>query len=647
MKTRLQTYLMTSLAIAAILSSFFFLGFFQTTQAILADSLYTEKGTSKDIIIIAIDDKSLQEIGRWPWDRKNFSMAIDKLKEAKVKLIGIDIAFFEPSNNNSDTALAESINKAGNVVTVVEYTKFSTKDDQIYGTEILRSSFITNANIGFVNLFTDSDGILRSSPARISGIENHMSFSLKIAELILGKKIDINENRFLINFYGKPGAYKYISFSDLVRDRVNIEELRDAIVLIGVTSPDFHDDHAVPISKARRMPGVEVNANAVQTLISGDFLQQQPGWSVTLIILIFAIATATIIYKLKIIFAIPLLFAIVITYVFAAIYAFDNGIILNIIYPILSVVIVFIALVIISYLTEELHKKQIKNAFGRYVSPAVLDEILKNPDLAKLGGVRKKLTIFFSDIRGFTSMSEKMEPEVLVDHLNDYLSTMCDIISKHRGVVDKYIGDAIMAFWGAPVDEPEHARLACETSLEMIMAMKDLQARWKANGLPEIKIGIGLNTGDAIVGNIGAEKRLDYTVIGDTVNSASRFEGLTKQYGVSIVISESVYEEVKDFFIVRELDIVKVVGKDKPVRVFELICRKGDETKELKEKLMEWNKALELYRTRKFKLAKDEFSAIAEKYNDEASRIFAARCEFMRANPPGRDWDGVFELKKK
>jgi adenylate cyclase len=276
----------------------------------------------------------------------------------------------------------------------------------------------------------------------------------------------------------------------------------------------------------------------------------------------------------------------------------------------------------------------------------LVKEIMKEPEQLKLGGDKKELTILFSDIRGFTSLSEKMKPEELVHLLNEYLSDMTKIIMEQRGLVDKFIGDAIMAFWGAPLKEKKHADLACESALGMKAKLEELNKKWSKEGLPYLKIGIGIHTGKAVVGNIGSEERFDYTAIGDDVNLSSRLEGVTKQYDVYILISEFTLNELSKEFIVRELDHVTVKGKNHPIKIYEVLGKEGKISKELLEIKEHFEEGLELYKKQKWD---DAIKAFHKSLNlgDKTSKIFIERCEEFKKNPPVKDWDGVWNLKEK
>lgn len=314
-------------------------------------------------------------------------------------------------------------------------------------------------------------------------------------------------------------------------------------------------------------------------------------------------------------------------------------------------VITFIPLIIFLFYThlekfrhaEEKAKKFIKGAFQQYVAPSIINEILRNPKKLKLGGEKKELTVMFSDIRNFTVLSEKLSPEQLVHFLNEYLTEMTKIILKNKGVVDKYIGDAIMAFWGAPVDEPEHAKLACKTAIEMMKKMSELKKKWKKEEKPDFNIGIGINTGEMVVGNMGSHQRFNYTVMGDNVNIGSRVEGLTKEYGVTTIVSEFTYEKTKKDFVFRELDLVKVKGKNIPIKIYEL-CKKGTK----KEFLDTFADGLRFYRQKQWDSAIQMFNkALQIVPNDKSSILYIQRCQDFQKFPPAEDWNGAYVMRHK
>jgi adenylate cyclase len=297
---------------------------------------------------------------------------------------------------------------------------------------------------------------------------------------------------------------------------------------------------------------------------------------------------------------------------------------------------------------EAKEKEIVKQAFRQYVTPALLDEILKDPSKLKLGGQKRTTTIMFSDIRGFTTISEALSPEELVQFLNIYLTQMTDIILEKHGTVDKYIGDAIMAFWNAPLDEPSHTMLACEAALANIEALRKLHLpySWAEKRLAAPRIGIGINTGEVVVGNVGSQQRFDYTALGDHVNLASRLEGLTKFYGVDIIVSDGVHALVKDKLFMRELDKVAVMGRKMPVTIYELV--KKPTGKEDVEFFNVWQQGIAKYRERDFVGAQRFFGKCNElRPMDKAAQIYLERCIHYRKHPPAKDWDGAFHATEK
>lgn len=648
LKNKLAKTLFVALIISSAVSLLMVAGFLGTWETKLSDALYSPSKTLDDIVIIAIDDDSLEELGLLPWPRSYYATVINQLNQSSV--IGIDIIFDLETSSENDKALADSIKNA-NVVLGMEYTSFTFIDDELFGGGLLKPNATLGTigqdfEAGFVNLYQDSDGVVRSFTPHITGIESHDHFSKVIVEAYTGVSQEFEQSRMLINYYAEPKGYNYISFSDIYFNRTNPAYFNGKIVLIGVTSPIEHDDYTIPISN-QDMPGVEIHANLVQSILTKDFIYYQDDISAIGIIFLFGIITGLLLFKYKIHIATTLLIIIAIIYVFVSIYIFDTGIIMKILYPILSIVIVSFALVVVYYRTEERSRKWITSIFGKYVSPVVIDNLIKNPELINLGGEKRNITIFFSDIRGFTSISEKLVPEELVYLLNEYLTEMTSIIITNDGLVDKYMGDAIMAFWGAPLEQPNHAEMACSSSLKMIVKLRELQKKWKKEGIPSLNIGIGLNSGDAIVGNMGSSSRFDYTAMGDNVNLASRMEGLNKIYGSNIIITEKTQKVIKNNFETRMLDAVKVKGKKKPIFIFELISAKDKLSKKQIDFIKSFETGLNLYFEKKWKPAIKSFEEALGIMDDMASNIFIKRCQEFIKKPPSQDWDGVWEFKTK
>ena len=647
LKNKLVKTLIVSIFISVIVALLMTAGFLDTYESMISDAFYTPSEPSSDIVIVAIDDESIQELGSWPLSRDHYAKVIDFLNQSKVEVIGIDITFSESTDNDSE--LANSL-KNNTVVLVMEYSSFSHINGELYGTSVLKPADTLGTpdvdfKTGFVNLYTDSDGVTRSFTPYISGIEDHDHFSVVVVEC-LGIPRSLGTSRRLINFYSEPGGYEYIPFSDVYNNDVEPSKFEGKIVLIGATAANLHDDAIVPISD-KAMPGVEVNANLVQSILMEDYLYYQDDVTAMGVIFLFALLAGLILFRFRIHIATVLLAVLAIAYIFFSIYMFDSGIIMNVLFPLLSITLIYITLVVTYFLTEEKSRKWITSVFGKYVSPVVIDNLIKNPDRIKLGGEKKNITVFFSDIRGFTSISEKLDPEDLVHLLNEYLTEMTTIIINDQGLVDKYMGDAIMAFWGAPLDQPNHAEMACSSSLEMMDKLRELKKKWEKEHVPSFDIGIGLNSGDAIVGNMGSFKRFDYTAMGDNVNLASRMEGLNKSYGTEILITEYTYKIVKDKFETRKLDAVRVKGKKKSILIFELISRKDELDKKHRDFVSLYETGLELYFKKEWKTAIKSFQEALKLVEDNASYVFITRCKEFLKNPPPSDWDGVWEMKTK
>ncbi len=377
-----------------------------------------------------------------------------------------------------------------------------------------------------------------------------------------------------INFVGSLFCFRDDDLYDVAEwGKEYAEQYSDTIFLVAMyyatgrgASKDTH------LSPYGEMSGIEHHAHAINTILNQSFMASTPEGVNIFIFLLVAIIIGFVQPKVKTWFAFVFIFLLVIAYTTVSLVLFSK---FNLVIPLPSIIIeqlmIFVAIIGFKILTEEANVKYIRNTFSKFVSKDVVDELLRHPEKIALGGAKREITIFFSDIRGFTTLSEALSPEELVKLLNEYLSTMTEIIIECKGTIDKYMGDAIMAFWGAPVDLEEHAYYACVASLIQMARLTELQASWKQRNLPSIDIGIGLNTGSAVVGNMGSSQRMDYTCMGDTINLGSRLEGSNKTYGTNIIISEYTYERVKDRVYARELDLVQVKGKTHPVRIYELI----------------------------------------------------------------------------
>jgi adenylate cyclase len=425
-----------------------------------------------------------------------------------------------------------------------------------------------------------------------------------------------------------------VSIVDILEGKADAALLRDRVVLIGNTAQGIGDMRVTPYG--RLFPGVEVRANIIESLLEGNVLHR-PDWMRYVDVagmMLIGIVMVGLLGRLGVAWAGILAAAMLAAYLFTATALFrSEGLWLNVVYPSLLIVLLFTSATLVHYFFAFSEKRYLKLAFQHYVPPAVVDGLVSGADRLRLGGEKRELTVLFSDIRGFTSMSEAMTPEDLVKLMNEYFTAMTDKVFEHRGSLDKYIGDAIMAIYGAPVAETRHASLACRTALEMLTVLDELKAKWQPLGLPAIDIGVGINTGPMIVGNMGSASRFNYTVVGDSVNLASRIETLNKTYGTNILVSEYTYEVVKDeFLFAREIDSVRVRGRTQPVRLYELMREERYKSLHwLEEYRAAYKEMREGERTRAYEL----FTALHAHSADAASGYHAKVCKY----PPRRQAD--------
>ncbi|MBI2058711.1 MAG: adenylate/guanylate cyclase domain-containing protein [Nitrospirae bacterium] len=456
------------------------------------------------------------------------------------------------------------------------------------------------------------------------------------------------EGRMLINYVGKAESFDHMSIADIVADRVKREDVEGKAVIVGATATGLYDLRVTPLDE--KFPGTEVHLNVISNILHNDYLKR-PHWYRLMdmgVIVLAGLVLGNILVRLSAVWGFVILIPLLTAYYIAIVQVFiRQGYWISMAYPMGCMVIVFLGVTVYRYVSEEKEKKKIKGAFQSYLDPAVVSKVTENPDMLKLGGERLEMTVLFSDVRDFTSISEKLTPEALVHLLNVYLSPMTDILFKHSGTLDKYMGDAIMAFYGAPIHYPDHAAKACDTALEMLQKLRELQAQWEKEGLPKINIGIGLNTGPMSVGNMGSNTRFNYTVMGDAVNLGSRLEGTNKNYGTQIIISESTYAQVKDNYIYRELDFVRVKGKKEPIRIYELLSKKDGATHTF-DFIGEFQKALGLYRAQQFEDAIKSFERVLkDRPEDKPSTIYIQRSQDLMKQPPPDPWDGVYVFTTK
>ena len=453
----------------------------------------------------------------------------------------------------------------------------------------------------------------------------------------------------LIPYRGHKGSFRYFSIVDVLNERVDPAELKGKIVLVGTTAPGLLDLRATPVDSV--YPGVEVHANMISGMLDGTFKQRPPYvlGAQFLLLLVSGLAMALLLPLLS-----PLVSTVTTIVVLAAVLAVnilvyhEGDLVLPLASGLVMILLLFMLNMAYGFFVEARGMRQITGLFGQYVPPELVDEMARNPERFNMAPREQELTVLFSDVRGFTTISESLTPEDLSAYVNEYLTSMSLVIrERHRGTLDKYMGDAIMAFWGAPVADPRHARNAVLAALDMQSEARALNAKFKARGWPTFRIGIGVNSGVMRVGDMGSKIRRAYTVMGDAVNIASRLEGITKQYGADIIIGEGTRRLISGF-VLRELDRVRVKGKDEPVAIFEPLGLEGQVDPARLDEIGLWNQALRLYRAQDWDTAELQLLNLRKRAPaSDRHELFIERIAHYRAQPPGPGWDGAWTFDTK
>ncbi|PYT51392.1 MAG: hypothetical protein DMG44_02720 [Acidobacteria bacterium] len=723
------------------------------------------------IVVIDIDQRAQEVLGRWPFSRTNFARTLDVLHDDGAKVVGFDITFSKPDRSAAPIralwAELEARRKRGEPVDAklsAEVQRFAASFDadkqfataiQRFGPVVLGNYFLftdadlrgmeasaldayanqigffayppahplhlesqkqekagmleafANTNLlpqgaeanldqltsalngdyswtGFFNAPPDADGIVRRASlvlpyGRTKNPDEwdiYPSLDLMTARAYLGPPAqDMNliygpqgivEIRFgkalllhpdgrgqmMINYQGPASTFTHYSIVDVLQKTFPPGAFQGKIILVGATATGIGDLRGTPYG-GTNYPGVEIHANVIDNILNQRFLKHgfRQALADVLLILFFGIPLGiwmALVSPRWMWFGVSLLLPIVAV----NFWAFLHGWWLNLLVPALTLSTNVLLVSLYRSLFEEKEKRRVRTAFGQYLSPEVIRRLLVNPQLVE--PKKTDITVMFSDIRGFTTISEKLDAQELALFLNQYLSDMTGLVFEHHGTLDKYIGDAVMAFWGAPFEEPGHAAGGCNTGLQMMDRVREMQKKWEAEGKPHLDIGIGLNTGVASVGNMGSVLRYGYTALGDTVNLSSRLEGLNKDYGTHILVNETTYAATKDDgFVFRELDLIRVKGKLQPVTIYELIGRAGQNSvygtpEDVRARISLFQHARELYRKREWAEAQKTFQIILDKWPDEGpSRTYWKRCQDYLFDEPSSGWDGVFTITHK
>ncbi len=659
---------------------------------------------SPQVVLVTVDQPDVdffKEQGvNWPWPRQLYGPIIDFCKRGGARAVIFDLLYTEPSfyGPEDDQELAKAAAAAGNAVFACFLTR-EEKGANPQEAELLAKAGLTITGLpphglpdyrsvitpipplltaartlGNVECGPDPDGIYRRLPlvapfkGRWLPLLGFSAFQRlaapgqwRFAEgaLVQGNyRLPIDsQGRFLLKFRGPARSHQRFAAANVIQSEIRLrhgrppfyqpEDFKDRWVFVGLTAPGLFDLKASPVSPI--YPGVELHATLLDNLIQGDFLKPAPAWLLWLWTGILAAGVALAVLFTSGLVA-PLLAVLLLGLAASGLTAFlfwaswwaDP------LLPGVALASSFGLAAVYSYATEGRQKQAIRRMFAQYMSETVISHLLAHPEKLKLGGERRRVTLFFSDLAGFTTMSERLEPEAVVALLNEYLSRMTEIILEEMGTVDKFEGDAIMAFWGAPLDQGDQAERACRAALRQQAALQDLNQHLSRQGLPLLKMRIGLHTGEAIVGNLGSQSRFDYTVIGDAVNLAARLEGLSKFYDTTILASDATVAACGEAVEFLELDRVAVKGREKPVTVYQVLALPGELTQAQIEARQAFAAGLELYFQRRFEEAEVHFTRALELWPEiQPARIFLARCRRFQETPPPPEWDAVFRPEEK
>jgi adenylate cyclase len=657
-----------------------------------------------NIVLVVIDQSSLESAKRqginWPWPRQMYAPIVQFCGLSGARAVVIDILFTEPSSYGmeDDQLLAQALKQNGRAFLPLFLSRDERPQDP-WEKRFLdhialplqdqseRSPSPSNSMVspiqmlaenvtclGNVAISPDSDGIYRRLPLvffyrgrwipslglavfrHLSG--NHPLVLTKDGLHMGGIRIPIDDQgNFLLSYYGGTTDFPRFSAFNVIQSFQALQErgkpvysphvFRDKIVFVGLTAPGLLDLKPTPISSVN--PGVAIHATLVANLLHKDFRVRISSTVVFALALGIALAMSITVMLIPILWRLSLItLAYAGSLLLFILLTFRLNIWVDGILMLASLGLSFAMSTAFSYATEGRQRHQIRQMFSHYMSEVLIQDLLKHPEKLRLGGERQILTVFFSDLVGFSSLSEKIAPEEVVTLLNRYLTAMTDIILANSGVIDKYEGDAIMAFWGAPLPQEDHATHACLAALDNQSRLAQLRQEFIQMGLPPIHARIGINTGEMIIGNLGSSQRFDFTVIGDSVNLASRLESACKEYGTRIMISEDTYHQARDRVETRELDLLGVQGKEVPVRIYELLSRKGELDETMQKVRDLFAEGLKFYRQQQWSEAVSYFKKILDLSSEDGpAKTFMRRCEEFMQTPPSPSWDGVYRLTAK
>ena len=607
---------------------------FEMTEAKLYDFRFQTRGVvapPDDVVIAAIDEKSLAQLGRWPWSRDVMARLVDRLAEAEAAVVAFDVIF--PESEANDLLLSRAIDNAGNVILPIAFDLESkggarSEPPPLSDPVLERSALVSIEDLALFRSYAPimSRGVptlpvapLRKSAmslAHVSMLPDHFDGTLRWEALAIGyndmlypslglrsaaffkgvapelltvratRSIDLGKTviptdhwgRIPINYYGPGGTVRHIPVVDILEGRAGVKELGNRIVFVGATALGAYDLRVTPFSAV--MPGVEKQATVAASILEGRFLTKASRLQDLTFLLATGLTLALALSRLRLLWGAVATLAGMAAICIGAVLLFNQqGLWINLAYPLGNVFWIFMSVTAWNYTFEERHARRIRAMFSSYVTTTIVNELIRNPEMARLGGEKREITVLFSDVRGFTTFSEQHEPEEVVALLNEYLGAMTEVVLHWGGTLDKFIGDAVMVFWNAPLLSEDHAERALRCALDMHARLAQLHQKWDREGKPRLSCGIGINTGEVIVGNIGAEgKKMDYTVIGDHVNLASRVESLTRSFQADILLTESTLAKLRPLveagtlagMELRGLRRVIVKGKQQPVSLYQV-----------------------------------------------------------------------------
>ncbi len=717
---------------------------------------------SGSVVIVGIDERSVEAEGLWPWSRAKMARLVDRLAEGGVTAVGFDVIWSEQDEMGRRLAtvaslvraarqgapddetgrrldevwkaargadpqaavdvdptvlLADAIERAHNVtvgfmflagadalvaaqqarieklrffrtepIHVVRGGKLSPAADGV--TPLARFTGVVPPveevvavadSGGFFTVLPDPDGTIRryrtvasaggatfpslgvALLARVSGKDGMAApvvpvgadgapetlQQVRIGDFVL----DVDDvGQVPLNYYGSYRDFPTWSATDVLHGRITRDVMQGKIAVVGTVAAGTWDARVTPFDQIA--PGVITHATFVENVLHHELLERSAPVFVAEIALMLALSVglAWLFSRVSSLAAVPALVGSALVWAGVTVLVLRRGnVVLALGMPLAQMLTMFLAATTYRFFSEEREKRRARETFSRFLAPAIVDEVLAKEGSVRLGGEKRVLTVLFSDVRGFTTIAERLDPHVLLELLNEYLTPMTDIIvSGHQGTLDKYIGDAIMAFWGAPKEQPDHALRACKAALMMIERLDVLRERWRARDLPDVDVGIGINTGPMSVGFVGSQDRFyNYTVLGDAVNLASRLEGANRQYGTRVILGAATHEQVKGAVVARELDLVRVKGKREPVTIYELLAL-APAPSAVASFVERFGWGLSAYKAQRWDEAVARFrEADALRGGDPTSRRYIERCEAMGREPPGPEWDGVFEMMTK